>query len=235
MTSETRFSAGYTSMWREVIPLSDGYWSMENMLTRRVAEPVLNRAPKEMRGLVNELAFIGFAELAESTYSVSLQQILRTLTSNIEVAVKYINRVSTAEDIRLTAIDEACLSESAEICQRLLTFFPKGVERHIRPKFKGCGFINACEGDVLVGQSLFEVKAGDRGFRVSDMRQLLTYAALAYASDNLNFSRVGLFNPRTGMAWAKSLDEICIAVSGLKANDVLPKLIEQMQPNSVSR
>jgi hypothetical protein len=99
----------------------------------------------------------------------------------------------------------------------------------------GCGIVNSCEGDVQVGESLYEVKAGDRGFRVSDIRQLLIYAALAYSSDNLSFTKIGLFNPRTGMAWTKSIDEVCIAISGTKANDVLPRVVEHMQTSSIYR
>ncbi|MDP3886205.1 hypothetical protein [Hydrogenophaga sp.] len=235
MTSETKFASGYSSVWREITPLSDGYWAIENMLTRRVVEPLQNRAPKDMRGLVNELAFIGFSKLANSSTKPSSAKIIETLKAEVCVAVDYINRVSSAENIKNEAVDAACIHESALICERLLNFFPSGTKRIIRPQFKGCGIISSCEGDVQVGENLYEVKAGDRSFRVSDIRQLLTYAALAYSSDSLSFSRIGLFNPRTGMAWAKSLDEVCIAISGTKANDVLPRVIEHMQSTSIYR
>jgi len=235
MTSETKFATGYSSIWREITPLSDGYWAVENMLTRRVVVPLLNQAPKEMRGLVNELAFIAFSKLLDSPKKPSSTKIHQTLTAEIHVAVDYINRVSSAENIKIESVDKNCIQEASQICQRLLNFFPSGAEKIIRPKFQGCGTINSCEGDIKVGGSLYEIKAGDRNFRVTDIRQLLTYAALAYSSGDLNFSKIGLFNPRTGMTWAKSLDDVCLAISGTKANDVLPKIIEHMQSPSVYR
>lgn len=229
MTSETKFATGFTSVWREITPLSDGYWVVENMLTRRVISPLLNRAPKGIRGAVNELAFIGFSKLAREGRRIARDEVFTTLKESISTTIDYINRLAPTEILREESIDEVCLREAMQLTLRLLNFFPSGVNTQIRPRFKGCGIVNACEGDVISGNQLFEVKAGDRGFRVSDLRQLLMYSALAYASDELAFSRIGLFNPRTGMAWSKSLDEVCVSISGLRANDVLPKLVDHMQ------
>lgn len=233
MTSETKFATGFTSVWRDVTPLSDGYWSVENMLTRRVGPPIPNRAPKEVRGAVNELAFIGYTMLANKKKRVARDDVHTTLKEVIPTAVAYINRLSSAELLSEVSIDDVCLREAMQITLRLLNFFPTGTPSLIRPKFKGCGMVNACEGDVISGNHLYEVKAGDRGFRVSDLRQLLVYSALAYASNEVAFTRIGLFNPRTGMTWSKDLDEVCMSISGLRANDVLPRLVDHMQSMSV--
>lgn len=229
MTSETKFATSFTSVWREVTPLSDGYWAVENMLTRRIVAPMPNRAPKGVRGAVNELAFIGFSKLANQNKRIPRDEIFATLKASISEVVSYINRLSPNDFLNEDAIDDVCLREAMQLTLRLLNFFPSGATTQIRPKFRGCGIINACEGDVIFRDLLIEVKAGDRGFRVSDLRQLLVYSALAYASDENRFTRIGLFNPRTGMAWSKSLDEVCMSISGLRANDVLPKLVDHMQ------
>lgn len=235
MTSETKFSTSFTSVWREVTPLSDGYWAIENMLTRRVAAPISNRAPKRFRGAINELAFISFSKLAKhEKIKIHRDDIFHTLKASIPETVAYINRLSPNDLMHEDAIDDIGLREAMQLTLRLLNFFPYGATTDIRPKFKGCGIINACEGDVISSDLLIEVKAGDRGFRVSDLRQLLVYSALAYASSENRFTRIGLFNPRTGVAWSKSLDEVCISISGLRANDVLPKLVDHMQALSAS-
>lgn len=234
MTSETKFSTGFTSVWREVTPLSDGYWGVENMLTSRVGPPILNRAPKEIRGAVNELAFICFSILANGRKRIAREAVYSTLREATPIAVAYINRLSAAVPLTEESIDEVCIREAMQITLRLLNFFPSGINTLIRPKFKGCGIVNACEGDVISGDLLYEVKAGDRGFRVSDLRQLLVYSALAYAANDAKFTRIGLFNPRTGMTWSKSLDDVCMAISGLRANDVLPRLVDHMQSLSIS-
>src|SRR5436853_3379912 len=36
---------------------------------------------------------------------------------------------------------------------------------HCRPAFFGCGMVDACEGDVLLDDALYEIKAGDRQIR----------------------------------------------------------------------
>ena len=64
MISEHRFASTYASVWRSITPLSDGYWKTHNQLINRVARPVQSRSPKEIRGLVNELAFVAFCEVA---------------------------------------------------------------------------------------------------------------------------------------------------------------------------
>jgi hypothetical protein len=235
MTSETRFATSFTSVWREVTPLSDGYWSIENLLAKRMSPPIRNRAPKELRGLVNELAFIAFCDLVRHHSRTGRENVSSAVIRSIPEAVAYINRVSGTAPVLLSAVDPVCIREASHISLRLLRFFPTGARVTVRPTFVGCGIVAQCEGDVLVGDCLYEVKAGDRGFRVSDLRQLLVYAALAYASDQLSFHRIGLFNPRTGLAWTRTLDEVCRAVSGLLANDVLPRIVQYLTPTSASR
>lgn len=235
MTSETRFATGFASVWREVTPLSDGFWTVENMLTRRVTQPMPNKAPKDLRGLVNELAFIAFCDLVKGTRKTTRDDIFSAVIKSIPTSISYINRVSAGPPITREVISETCVREATQIVLRLLSFFPTGVNLRIRPKFTGCGMITACEGDVVSGDCLYEVKAGDRPFRISDLRQLLIYSTLAHASNNLTFSRIGLFNPRTGMAWMRTLDEVCRAVSGQLANDVFPRIIEHLTPATTSR
>ena len=210
------------------MPLSDGYWAVENLLTRSISEPMHNKAPKEMRGLVNELAFIAFCSAIAVSRTLTRDAIRNAITDAIPSAVGYINRVSSAEPVTVQDVDETCIRESAQLVLRLLSFCPTGTSVKIRPKFSGCGMIAACEGDLIVGDCLYEIKAGDRPFRISDLRQLLTYSALAFASGNLTFNRLGLFNPRTGKVWVRSIDHVCHAVSGQRANDVLSRVVEHM-------
>ena len=118
---------------------------------------------------------------------------------------------------------------------RLLHFFPEHHPTTLRPRFRGCGLVSAREGDVLEGDCLYEVKAGDRAFRITDLRQLLFYAALAYSSGSLGFQKLGLFNPRTGAAWVRTLDQVCQSIAGVMAIDTLSTLVSQFSEVSVSR
>jgi hypothetical protein len=91
----------------------------------------------------------------------------------------------------------------------------------VSPVFPGCGIIDECVGDVYFSNSLYEVKAGARLFRSIDVRQLLTYAALNKAAPRRSLTEIGLFNPRSGVAFTAPLEEICVEVAGLKADELL--------------
>ena len=104
----------------------------------------------------------------------------------------------------------------------------------LRPKFLGCGVMSSVEGDLIADGCLFEIKAGDRSFRLVDLRQLLVYSALAYGGNALTFDRIGLFNPRTGLLWTRELDEVCKAISGLRSTDVFNLLLSHFMSDSTS-
>lgn len=235
MISEHQFATHYSSVWRLVAPLSDGFWTFENKQVERIDAPLGSIAPKEMRAIVNETAFRAFCLLHSQRRPVPMHQIDSALHSQVQNAIDYITRFSNAPPFGLADIDANCLQEAQSLVIRLLGYFPDRAQTILRPRFSGCGLLSDCEGDLIEGDCLYEVKAGDRAFRVLDLRQLLTYSALAYASGSLSFSRIGLFNPRTGVAWTRSLEEVCLSISGLRANDTLSTLVEHFAVASASR
>lgn len=232
MISEHKFVTSFTSVWREVMPLGDSYWRRQNLLLLPTHPKVKNLVAADMRGLVNELAFMAFCKIqsdtcvARSTGKLdSVTTISDAVSSCVPQAVEYINRLAFSSESRAVDLSKDCATEAHYLTANLLRFFPADGSYELRPKFNGCGVISSCEGDLISDGCLFEVKAGDRSFRIADIRQLLVYAALAYADNTLNFDRIALCNPRTGFLWTKSLDSICYAVSGLRASDVLARLV----------
>jgi hypothetical protein len=235
MISEHDFSGGYSSLWHSLSPMSDGYWKVENMLVARALPPLASKSEVRMRGVVNEAAFRAFCELQNENSPVDRARALLAVDSNAAAAVDYVSRLTTRFKPEHSDFDEQCRRESAHLSLRLLHYFPGSKGTTLRPKFKGCGLLSACEGDLIEGDCLYEIKAGDRAFRITDLRQLLVYSALAYSAGELNFSRIGLFNPRTGSAWARSLDQVCSAIAGVKAADALSSLVGTFSAASVSR
>lgn len=235
MISEHQFASHYSSSWRAITPLGDGFWSVENMLTSRIVPPIAPRAPKHLRAVVNEAAFRAFCDLHGMTASVDRAQVLASIDGRLAESVSYVSRFTTTPPITTTDINDASRKEAGNLVLRLLHYFPGTTPAILRPIFPGCGLLSACEGDLIEGNCLYEVKAGDRAFRIADLRQLLIYAALAHASGAYTLTHIGLFNPRTGVAWTKSLDQVCLAVSGLRATDTLTGLVEQFSMASVSR
>jgi len=235
MISEHDFASGYGSLWHSLSPLSDGYWKIENMLVKRALPPMGSRADVKMRGVVNETAFRAFCTIQGDKSTVDPARAMAAVDSSAPGAVEYVARLTSRFKPTHADFDDHCRRESAHLALRLLHYFPGTGATTLRPAFRGCGLLSACEGDLIEGDCLYEIKAGDRAFRIADLRQLLIYSALAYAAGELKFSRIGLFNPRTGSAWVRTLDQVCSAIAGVKAADTLSALVGTFSAASVSR
>ena len=235
MISEHQFATHYSSVLRAITPLADGFWTVENLIVDRIAPPLTPKAPKGVRAVVNETAFRAFCSLHSKQKPVNRSDVLTAIDEKLAESLVYVGRFSSAPRLTPEDVDEECRKEAGNLVFRLLHFFHGLEATTLRPRFSGCGLISACEGDVIEGSCLYEIKAGDRAFRVVDLRQLLTYSALAYAKGTLFFKDIGLFNPRTGVAWRKSLEEVSHALSGLRLSDTLSALVEQFSGASASR
>lgn len=235
MISEHQFATHYSSVWHAVTPLADGFWTVENLMVDRIAPPLTPKAPKGMRAVVNETAFRAFCSLHLKPKPIKRNDVLMAIDEQLSDSVAYIGRFASSPTVTVEDVDEECRIEAWDIVLRLLHFFSGEKPTTLRPRFSGCGLVSACEGDLIEGSCLYEIKAGDRAFRVVDLRQLLTYSALAYANNNLTFKEVGLFNPRTGVAWRRSLEDVSYALSGLRLSDTLSALVEQFSGVSASR
>ena len=235
MISEHQFATHYSSTWHAITPLADGFWTIENLMVDRIAPPLSQRAPKGMRAVINETAFRAFCSLHATTRPVARNDVLLAIDNRLAESIAYVGRFSSAPPLDPQDVDDECRKEAENIVHRLLHYFSGKEKTTLRPKFSGCGLISECEGDLIEGSCLYEIKAGDRAFRIADLRQLLTYSALAYAKGDISFTDIGIFNPRTGVAWSKSLEEVCHALSGLRSSDTLSALVEQFSGASSSR
>ena len=97
-----------------------------------------------------------------------------------------------------------------------------------KPPFPGCGLVDPCVGDILVGATLYEFKSVDRTFRSHDFRQVLVYAALSHACDAYTIETTELINLRRGVAFRASVDELIEGMSGRDRNWLLQHLVDFM-------
>jgi hypothetical protein len=93
------------------------------------------------------------------------------------------------------------------------------------PSFPGSGVVSSCRGDLLAGTTLVEVKAGNRGFRAEDVRQVLVYLALNYVARQHEITHMMLLNPRSGHYSKLSVTSLCLFASGLSENELLESII----------
>lgn len=234
MISEHHFSSSYTSVWSDIIPLADNYWRRENLSVTREVPSVANLAPKNLRGFLNELAFETFRTIKSQDITKE-KQIRETINDQASMVASYILGITNDENSISRTLDKTCENEVFELTKNLTLFFPAHNQYKFKPKFSGCGLVSACVGDIVYKDCLFEIKAGARAFRVSDIKQLLTYSSLAFSMGNLDFSNVGLFNPRTGHYWERTLTRLCVELSGTRESDVLSRIVTSMTQIAISR
>jgi len=103
------------------------------------------------------------------------------------------------------------------------------------PHFLGCGIVDSSEGDVLMGECLYEFKAGDRSFRTSDLRQLLTYCALNFASHQFKITSIGAVNPRHGTFFALDIETVAFEMSNKSPIELLSEIVYFVSGGTPSR
>lgn len=226
MISERKFAASYTSFWNQILPRVDGYLRRINCLCERYEDeiPVIGSAHRDRRAIVNELGFRLF-EAACAKKRVSVRRVLEIS----ETVRQYVARLSRADDdIVREPVSESEIDEANAISASLKVYFKDTPIRELVfwPYFPGCGILHATKGDILYGKRLYEVKAGDRTFRVTDMRQILTYCAMDFAAGKYGIENVVLLNPRRGTHFCTSVEQIVKESSGGSPVDFFNNVIE---------
>ena len=162
--------------------------------------------------------------------------IKKRLTEISNEVIKYIgrlsNNISTIEPLELIELEEAL-----DLAISLSSFFETSNLSSLQfwPTFNGCGCIHKCKGDILYGNTLVEVKAGDRNFRINDIRQVVIYLALNFSSQQYSIKNIELINPRTGLFFQSSVKTIIKECSGKMPVDIFSDIVEfisnEVQPN----
>ena len=225
MISERQFATLYTSFWATVLPLGESTVRGMNLRVDRVYDPFDADASAALNGFVNELAF----RLAESSHRAGTKTIsLKELPKVYASTESYILRLPRPSIPSSEAERDAATRDAVAIAQRLAEMIgPARGENSItfRPLFMGCGTLDACEGDILIGEDLWEVKSGDRHFRQIDIRQILIYCALNHAARTRVIDRYSLVNPRAGVVLADTIDNLVYDVAGCDPGTLFDEII----------
>jgi hypothetical protein len=70
------------------------------------------------------------------------------------------------------------------------------------------------DGDIIVGNTLIELKVSIQPFTCLHVWQVLCYAMLDRLHGRARIRRVGLFNPRKGLLWAEDVDVLVCSLGG---------------------
>jgi hypothetical protein len=222
--SERKFSNSYSSFWNQLLPTADSFVRRLNLTCERFTKPIDSSlsVDRDKRAVINELAFRLFKEQANSGKIssgkiISLEQDVRSYIERLAPSIK-----------KLTALSKEELIESEKIAASLSAYFYKPDFKAMTfwPLLKGCGQLDACRADIIYKNKLIEVKAGDRHFRITDLRQIITYLALNFYSQQYQLAYIALVNPRTGKEFECAIDTLIESCSGKKSVDVFSDVID---------
>jgi hypothetical protein len=238
MISETTLAASYASFWRALTPNSERIIRRLNMGADRYYYPIQGASSPDRRGFINEIGF----RLFSATHGTGIQsssEYNAKKSAAVQMARDYVSRLDGVDPTDLTEPTGLEIAEAEEIARSISIFVTQQDSGHsvvrISPPFQGCGIIDACFGDILIDDKLIEVKAGERSFRATDIRQLLVYCALNAISRTYAISHVGCVNPRRGTYFVVDINTLCLELSSESSVQVLSDLTYFASSGDISR
>jgi len=233
MFSERKFSTIFSSYWNQVLPRADTYLRRINLSCERYRSEISSLLPadRDRRSLINELGFRLFMEYSQvgKISDKRKQELCRAVC-------RYISSLTKVQTHSMKSISEDELEEASEIASSIKEYFRGNSSGLIFwPVFSGCGMINECQGDILQANDLLEIKAGDRGFRAADLRQVITYCGLNFSSKQYNLENIILLNPRHGLYYQAPIKDVIEECSGQNATDFFYEFIDYISTGANSR
>ena len=238
MIDASTFANAYHSFWNSQTPMCEHFVRRVNLEgLRRFASPVVTREQSKRRALIAEYAFSLFVALRigsgifqpKKQRSELEQEAWRAARSRL---APYVSRGVDLDG----AFNEEERVEVEAIFSRLTGFFARSkAPLFLRPVFAGCGYVDASEGDAVLGGTIYEIKTVERPFRSSDVRQVITYAALNSKSHQYLVNKIGLLNPRSGKFCSFDFEFVCAEIAGTSAQELFMTIIDAISSGEISR
>jgi len=231
------FAASYNAFWHAHAPTCEHFVRRLNLsgLERFFPPMPPQSARSSRRAVIAEYAFSLFVERRKALEHSNSEAVLAELAWQ-ETKKRLAPFASQGLDIE-SPLNEEEAEQVNTISGRLGTFFNSSRPISVRPMFAGCGYVDASEGDVIFGSTLYEVKTVERPVRSGDIRQTITYAALNAASTTSQFKidYVGLFNPRRGQYCDLDIEYVCSEISGRPAQELFGVIVQALSSGEISR
>jgi hypothetical protein len=219
LISERTFAETHSNFWRALLPRSE---QMVRMLNASRTQNMLaydSDRGAGNRGLINETAtrVVRLALTSQLEISKLAKEDIITATSE---AHKFIARFRSPPGMEVLELDASDIEESLRLASRLkeqLAAYWSTLSMFV--SIPGAGILDSCEADGVSGQTIIEVKAGDRLCRSRDIRQVLTYLGLAkLAAKSPEIQTICIVNPRVG--WKLTAEvEVVLDMAGGKTFD----------------
>ncbi|KQW02807.1 hypothetical protein [Rhizobacter sp. Root1221] len=242
MISERAFAKSFASFWQELVPLLTPRFvglfneAYEQALVDEAGIPLqaVPIGPGTRTDIVAEFAFWGARLLHDR--GMAAGGLLDDSAIVQEASRRAFEVVQKYEGVKPDVVRPLSASELREgqaLARNYASLYRAcDPNAHIDfgPRFQGCGFLNAAEGDLGIDGTLVEVKTTTRKVAGKDLRQLITYLALDAAAGHHRWTYVSIFNPRRGTCHRAEAYALLLRISGGKPRvDVLGELIEFVQ------
>lgn len=227
MITVTQLSRNYPSIWKKTFPFLNRLVKKCNLQKETFYDGIASKSEPARRALINETGFYLYKKMFEKKIKEANRLTKEELEETASIAFTYIKSLDFNPD-QLIKLHQAEIEESKLIAESLshyFLFYEKGGSVKISPHFSGCGLVSDCYGDVLAGTTLYEVKSGERDFRIADLKQILIYLTLNYSLHQNNIDQIGLINPRLGNYIVLSVKDAIELASGQSTVDCFNELI----------
>jgi hypothetical protein len=218
MISERDISEKFSAIWKQNLPLMTPSFMRvfnEAQIMKINSEPI--PTGEDIRyDIVAEISFnlSHIATVEEKTIDEIIAETKRfeQIISGTAISIWTTGNYSES-DLKLKPSE---LEEIRKICNNTLEFIKltKTDEIKFKPKLKGYSFIPDLTADLLIDDTLYEIKTVNRNFKSSDIKQLFIYLALRQVSEGANWKYAGLYNPRKGTYCKFNVKSLIYNLSG---------------------
>jgi hypothetical protein len=240
MISASKFARTYTSFWQECLfPNDKDFVRDANRSSQVYCRALTGTAERDRYGDVSEIALRLFAaSVADKNLLKSKRRTAAKIREICGLDLVEIGEFGASGRKGLTIVGKKVTADALEIAERLRLF----IERHhygepliFTPSFPGCGFVDRGEGDILLGETLYDVKSSEETFRLNHFRQLLVYLTLNAYSRAYEIRRVGLINPRRGDYFHLEVEAFTEGISGKHSSELFSEIVAFISGGGISR
>jgi hypothetical protein len=211
MITQRQFSEIHVSFWELICPNMHRLVRSINMSGRHVFDSPMPATVDTSRTFaINEFAFEVYCNVDSgktSTKSDIMSRVISQFSSD--------NNIS---DIIPELSDEEVF-EASTLAARIRLGIPPYARRDTpvtyRPPFTGVGLLSDCQGDIRYGNTLIEIKSGERNLRTSDFRQVITYYVLSVLSEENPIGSCLILNARQGYRCYFDFSDLIETTSGM--------------------
>lgn len=231
MITVAQFTTTHSSFWEQCFPALEGYVRLVNSgAYDRYFEELSWEVEPNRSALISEIAFC-LAKIGE----------IESRSAQTDAGAEARMRLSRLPGVTLgdEALSDRESAAAVELAGRILTIIrllkSRGGDALFDPPFSGCGILQKSFGDILMGDTLIEIKSVDRSFRSTDFRQLMTYVLQDTSAGASRIARVCVANPRKGILHFANLDQLVFDTSACSLVDIYGKFNAAVGNRGISR